>query len=72
MDTEAWNAITGVCSCVDHARRPHASSEADDPFGALHVLLFGDMKQTAAWLNVCMLLFAYPDILQRAPCEPVY
>ena len=46
MDTDAWNAIAGVLSCVDHTRRPHASSEFDDPFGALHVLLFGDFKQT--------------------------
>ena len=47
MDTEAWNAIAGILSCVDHSRRPHASSVDDDPFGALHVLLFGDFKQTA-------------------------
>ena len=42
MDTEAWNVIAGILSCVDHTRRPHASSVDDDPFGALHVLLFGD------------------------------
>jgi hypothetical protein len=41
MDTEAWNAIAGILSCIDHNRRPHASREAEDPFGALHVLLFG-------------------------------
>ena len=42
MDTEAWNVIAGILSCVDHSRRPQASSVDDDPFGALHVLLFGD------------------------------
>ena len=47
LDTDTWNAITGILSTVDHIRRPHASSESDDPFGALHVLLFGDFKQTA-------------------------
>ena len=47
MDTEAWNAIAGILSCVDHTRRPHAGSVDDDPFGALNVILFGDMKQSA-------------------------
>ena len=47
MDTEAWNAIAGTLSCVDHTRRPHAGSVDDDPFGALNVILFGDMKQSA-------------------------
>ena len=46
MDTDSWNAIAGIMSCVDHTRRPHANCEEDDPFGALHVLLFGDFKQT--------------------------
>ena len=41
MDTEAWNAIAGIMSCIDHNRRPQASRVAEDPFGALHVLLFG-------------------------------
>ena len=47
LDTDTWNAIAGILSTVDHTRRPHSSSESDDPFGALHVLLFGDFKQTA-------------------------
>ena len=46
MDTEAWNAIAGIMSTIDHSRRPQGSKEPDDPFGALHVLLFGDFKQT--------------------------
>ena len=42
MDTDAWNAIAGILSCVDNTRRPNADHADDDPFGALHVLLFGD------------------------------
>ena len=47
MDTEAWNAIAGIMSTIDHSRRPEGAREPEDPFGALHVLLFGDFKQTA-------------------------
>ena len=47
MDTEAWNAIAGILSTIDHSRRPPGAREPEDPFGALHVLLFGDFKQTA-------------------------
>ena len=54
MDTEAWNAIAGILSCIDNTRRPHANHEDDDPFGALHVLLFGDFKQTAERRNLCV------------------
>ncbi len=45
MDTDAWNAIAGILSTVDHSRRPPGGREPDDPFGALHVLLFGDCTQ---------------------------
>ncbi len=54
LDSETWNAIAGILSTVDHTRRPHASCENDDPFGALHILLFGDFKQTAGRRHVCI------------------
>ena len=54
VDTDTWNATVGILSTVDHTRRPHASSENDDPFGALHVLLFGDFKQTVGRPHVCI------------------
>ena len=47
MDTDAWNAVAAILSTIDHSRRPPGGRPPEDPFGALHVLLFGDFKQTA-------------------------
>ena len=52
MDTDAWNAVAAILSTIDHSRRPPGGRPPEDPFGALHVLLFGDFKQTAERYNM--------------------
>ena len=43
MDVDCWATIVELLSVVDHNRRPNA--RAADPFGEVHVVLFGDFKQ---------------------------
>ena len=43
MDCDCWSTIVELLSVVDHNRRPNAF--AADPFGEVHVVLFGDFKQ---------------------------
>ena len=45
IDTACWSTIVDLLSIVDHNRRPNANAAAEDPFGHMHVLLFGDFKQ---------------------------
>ena len=40
MDVDCWATIVELLSVVDHNRRPNA--RAADPFGEVHVILFGD------------------------------
>lgn len=43
MDVDCWATIVSLLSTVDHNRRPDTCS--DDPFGEMHLVLFGDFKQ---------------------------
>ena len=43
MDKDCWATIKSLLSMVDHNRRP--AVQHSDTFGAMHVLLFGDLKQ---------------------------
>ena len=43
MDVDCWATIVELLSVVDHSRRPAARSA--DPFGEMHVVLFGEFKQ---------------------------
>jgi hypothetical protein len=46
MDTDCWDAIRGALSAADDCRRPDVSTgQAQDAFGDIHVILFGDFKQ---------------------------
>ena len=47
VDVDIWNAITGVLSLADHARRVSEGRghERRDAFGDVHVILFGDFKR---------------------------
>ena len=42
IDTVCWATIEGLLSTVDHNRNPDARHA--DPFGRMHVILFGDFK----------------------------
>ena len=44
LDKVCFEGIQDVLSIVDHSRKPDASVSAD-PFGDIHLLLFGDFKQ---------------------------
>ena len=43
MDVDCWATIVEMLSIVDHNRR--ANVHDSDPFGQIHVILFGDFKQ---------------------------
>ena len=43
MDIDCWKTIVNLLSDVDHNRR--AIARDNDPFGYMHVILFGDFKQ---------------------------
>ena len=43
LDEDCWNTITELLSVIDHSRRPAAHTA--DPYGAVHLVLFGDFKQ---------------------------
>ena len=45
MDMDCFFCIQWVLSTIDHSRRSNAP--ADDVFGQLHMLLFGDFKRPA-------------------------
>ena len=42
-DKLCFEGIQNICSIIDHSRRPGVASA--DPFGSVHLLLFGDFKQ---------------------------
>ena len=44
LDKVCFEGIQDVLSIVDHSRKPDTSVSAD-PFGDIHLLLFGDFKQ---------------------------
>ena len=48
IDVAIFRSITGVLSLADHARRTAEGRgrERRDPFGDVHVLLFGDFKRS--------------------------
>ena len=45
IDTACWSTISDLLSIIDHNRRPNANARHEDPFGQMHVVLFGDFKQ---------------------------
>ena len=45
IDTACWSTIVDLLSILDHNRRPNADARVEDPFGRMHVVLFGDFKQ---------------------------
>ena len=47
MDVDCWATIVELLSVVDHNRRPNA--RAADPFGEVHVILFGDDRIRIGW-----------------------
>ena len=44
IDQLCFTSLQEICSIIDHSRRPGADASAD-PFGSMHLLLFGDFKQ---------------------------
>ena len=48
IDVDIFKSVTGVLSLADHARRTAEGRgrERRDPFGDVHVLLFGDFKRS--------------------------
>lgn len=42
IDTDCANGVMDTLSVIDHTRRPNAHSS--DPFGSVHVVLFGVQK----------------------------
>ena len=44
LDENAWTVITQLLSIIDHNRRPDGKTDGD-PFGHIHIILFGDFKQ---------------------------
>ena len=56
IDTDCFQGVAQAMSLADHTRRPGSHDAADDEFGSVHVVLFGDYKQcpdrrkvTKAW-----------------------
>ena len=43
LDKKCFEGISEILSIIDHSRRPGVASP--DPFGSVHLLLFGDFKQ---------------------------
>ena len=43
IDTDCMGGVMDTLSVIDHSRRPGA--HLADPFGSVHILLFGDFKQ---------------------------
>ena len=45
IDTPCWSTIVELLSIIDHNRKPGATVSANDVFGDMHIVLFGDFKQ---------------------------
>ena len=43
LDKKCFEGISEILSIIDHSRRPGVASP--DPFGSVHLQLFGDFKQ---------------------------
>jgi RecG-like helicase len=42
IDIDLFHSIVEILSCIDHNKRPDVM--CDDPFGDIHIILFGDFK----------------------------
>ena len=45
IDTDCFQGVSQAMSLADHTRRPGSHDGADE-FGSVHVVLFGDYKQS--------------------------
>ena len=45
LDQRCFEGIQKICSIIHNSRRPGAAAAPADPFGSVHILLFGDFKQ---------------------------
>ena len=45
LDQRCFEGIEKICSMIHHSRMAGAAAASADPFGSVHILLFGDFKQ---------------------------